>query len=252
MKIKTAFTLIEILVVIAIIAILAAILFPVFARARENARRSSCQSNLKQIGLGIFQYIQDYDEKFPMAVTGSSSATSTPPVGWADASQPYLKSTQIFQCPSETNGPDPDPRSSGYSDYWYNCVLSQVGNTARWDSGISQAALVATSLTVMAGDGASSPGGIAIGSASSRCNGYYGSGSNAQINPPIGAPSTTVSTYGFADGGQRHLEGINLLFADGHVKWNKSQGININTSVYNYSSTFTESKGNPTFNATKE
>ncbi len=65
-KAKSAFTLIELLVVIAIIAILAAILFPVFARARENARRSSCTSNLKQIGLGIIQYAQDYDEKYPV------------------------------------------------------------------------------------------------------------------------------------------------------------------------------------------
>src|SRR5690606_6779733 len=62
---KRGFTLIELLVVIAIIAILAAILFPVFARARENARRASCQSNLKQIGLGLMQYTQDYDERLP-------------------------------------------------------------------------------------------------------------------------------------------------------------------------------------------
>ena len=70
---RAAFTLIELLVVIAIIAILAAILFPVFARARENARRSSCQSNLKQIGLGIAQYTQDYDEIMPRADYGASS-----------------------------------------------------------------------------------------------------------------------------------------------------------------------------------
>ncbi len=93
---QSAFTLIELLVVIAIIAILAAILFPVFARARENARRSSCQSNLKQIGLGILQYTQDYDELMPARynnITGS----------WRQVVQPYVKSTQLFACPSNPN-----------------------------------------------------------------------------------------------------------------------------------------------------
>lgn len=66
---RTAFTLIELLVVISIIAVLAAILFPVFARARENARRASCMSNLKQIGLGFMMYTQDYDEMMPPAIT---------------------------------------------------------------------------------------------------------------------------------------------------------------------------------------
>jgi prepilin-type N-terminal cleavage/methylation domain-containing protein len=77
---KRAFTLIELLVVIAIIAILAAILFPVFARARENARRSSCQSNLKQIGLGVLQYTQDYDETLPPA--GTSTPVPKSGFGW--------------------------------------------------------------------------------------------------------------------------------------------------------------------------
>ncbi len=89
---RTAFTLIELLVVIAIISILAAILFPVFGRARENARRSSCQSNLKQIGLGLEQYKQDYDGYTP----GSSFYGRS----WPSMVYAYVKSDQVFACPS--------------------------------------------------------------------------------------------------------------------------------------------------------
>jgi prepilin-type N-terminal cleavage/methylation domain-containing protein len=106
------FTLIELLVVIAIIAILASILFPVFARARENARRASCMSNLKQIGLGLLQYTQDYDEKFVgswYSGTGAQrpdghSDPSYPYWHWNDSIEPYVKSDQIFDCPSDTAG----------------------------------------------------------------------------------------------------------------------------------------------------
>jgi prepilin-type N-terminal cleavage/methylation domain-containing protein/prepilin-type processing-associated H-X9-DG protein len=104
-----AFTLIELLVVIAIIAILASILFPVFGRARENARRSSCQSNLKQIGLGIMQYTQDYDERFPLSRTnnvsvgGTRNGALTDNVPWQYTIQPYVKSSQLFKCPSVKN-----------------------------------------------------------------------------------------------------------------------------------------------------
>ncbi|MBW3635184.1 MAG: DUF1559 domain-containing protein, partial [Armatimonadetes bacterium] len=98
--IKKGFTLIELLVVIAIIAILAAILFPVFGRARENARRSSCQSNLKQIGLGWLQYAQDYDERvLPVNQTGNNFAA--PRAGWFSIVQPYMKSSQVMTCPSD-------------------------------------------------------------------------------------------------------------------------------------------------------
>src|ERR1700682_886826 len=97
---KRGFTLIELLVVIAIIAILAAILFPVFARARENARRASCQSNLKQIGLATIQYVQDYDERFPdFGCTGLASYIDDTGIGIK--LQPYVKSYQVFVCPSD-------------------------------------------------------------------------------------------------------------------------------------------------------
>jgi len=101
---KSGFTLIELLVVIAIIAILAAILFPVFARARENARRSSCQSNEKQIALGFKQYIQDNNEKYPAAN------------GWNTAIFDYTKSNAILKCPSAAG--------AGAFDYSYNSLLN--------------------------------------------------------------------------------------------------------------------------------
>ncbi|MCD6352263.1 MAG: DUF1559 domain-containing protein, partial [Armatimonadetes bacterium] len=89
---RRGFTLIELLVVIAIIAILAAILFPVFAKAREKARQASCMSNLKQIALGLLMYVQDYDGRFMCIRQG--------PGGWNKNVQPYVKNWQVFVCPS--------------------------------------------------------------------------------------------------------------------------------------------------------
>jgi prepilin-type N-terminal cleavage/methylation domain-containing protein len=97
---RRGFTLIELLVVIAIIAILAAILFPVFARAREAARKSACLSNCKQIGTAIMMYAQDFDEILPMVASGACpSAQAT---GWADMVYPYVKNERVFDCPSST------------------------------------------------------------------------------------------------------------------------------------------------------
>lgn len=105
---KSAFTLIELLVVIAIIVILAAILFPVFARAREYARSISCISNLKQISLGMLMYEQDYDEAYPSIIANSTMGDGcAPDLGWFNANggwavlvYPYIKNGQIFHCPS--------------------------------------------------------------------------------------------------------------------------------------------------------
>src|SRR4028119_90287 len=104
---KKGFTLIELLVVIAIIAILAAILFPVFARARENARRASCQSNLKQIGLGLMQYAQDSDERLPLRRFAPIVAPNWDDSSWRTVIQPYVKSTQVLVCPSNPDNKKP-------------------------------------------------------------------------------------------------------------------------------------------------
>ena len=98
---KRGFTLIELLVVIAIIAILAAILFPVFARARDKARQASCQSNMKQIALAAMMYVQDYDETFPAFYHyWTPGDSSTRYIGYYDAFAPYTMNEQIYICPS--------------------------------------------------------------------------------------------------------------------------------------------------------
>lgn len=100
---KRGFTLIELLVVIAIIAILAAILFPVFAQAREKARATSCLSNEKQISLAILQYVQDYDEVLPVGL--EVPYTGWRAIGWAAQAYPYVKSVAVFDCPDDGQAP---------------------------------------------------------------------------------------------------------------------------------------------------
>ncbi len=187
---KKGFTLIELLVVIAIIAILAAILFPVFARARENARRTSCLSNLKQIGLGIMQYTQDYDEKLPLY-----SYSGTTLGNWASVSQPYVKSTQLFECPSGGQKYAPpysrwatDPGTSGA--YGYNWEYLGAGEA------ISLAAIEETARTIMSGEI----------TGTENMTAYY-------------AHKPAIPTYDANNAYTRHLDGSNVLFCDGHAKF---------------------------------
>ena len=121
MKRRIGFTLIELLVVIAIIAILAAILFPVFAQAREKARAISCLSNTKQLGLAIYMYVQDYDESYPKSTDAADALGANQIDGWADLIFPYVKSDGAYRCPSAVADPlgygidttDGSPRSYG-------------------------------------------------------------------------------------------------------------------------------------------
>jgi prepilin-type N-terminal cleavage/methylation domain-containing protein/prepilin-type processing-associated H-X9-DG protein len=255
MQKRRGFTLIELLVVIAIIAILASILFPVFARARENARRTSCMSNLKQMGLGFAQYTQDYDEKFPSRLVNYTSPPTAPdnitpdrPYAWADALQPYIKSTQIFQCPSEPSPPalgaagspfagQPDPNKWGYTDYWYNVMLDKK----------SLAAITSVSQTVLSGDG-------------NAGNAYYWyNGCGFTGNAPLdGIPcDITDTTEAYITSGRsahgRHLDGANFLFTDGHAKWYKGSiigggtTINGSTAVLHAGWSSAAAQGKPTF-----
>jgi len=113
---RRGFTLIELLVVIAIIAILAAILFPVFAKAREKARQSSCLSNVKQLMLSFMQYAQDYDEKFA-SMYWDGTRWQPDQIWWGGEVMPYIKNTQILLCPS---------KADSVCSYIYNQYLSQL------------------------------------------------------------------------------------------------------------------------------
>ncbi len=114
---RRGFTLIELLVVIAIIAILAAILFPVFAQAREKARQTACLSNMKQIGLGVLQYVQDYDESYPKADFWPGQPTFSNYYFWTSQRciQPYIKSTDVYRCPSDSFAATQDAAFYGLS-----------------------------------------------------------------------------------------------------------------------------------------
>lgn len=215
---RSAFTLIELLVVIAIIAILASILFPVFARARENARRASCMSNLKQIGLGMMMYVQDYDEQYPVGIVGDLDVNNSTPLSgaayctgmpcaifsvsdghatggnimsWMDLLQPYTKSTQIFVCPSQ--------QYATYGGYGYNIYINNLKSAV---PPVKMASLNNPSTTAMLMD----------------CNRPF----------CVYAPVQNVFLPQTRPDCAPHLDGYNMAFADGHVKFlNKNNPIGL-------------------------
>ena len=199
---RSGFTLIELLVVIAIIAILAAILFPVFARARDKARQTTCLSNSKQLILGVIMYAADYDDIVP--------STSGPGnVWWFQLVEPYIKNTQLLQCPVGQTF-YPYPKLTYAPDYDMFC----------WTNPIGQGDCTKPSETVYLWE--------------SPCPMYARSG--AQFNPrrdPCynGAPITAAAPV--LANAQPHNGGCNLGYVDGHSKWLAASQIKENRSALN-------------------
>ncbi len=194
---RKGFTLIELLVVIAIIAILAAILFPVFARAREKARQTACLSNCKQIGLGVMMYCQDYSERFPPNVARDLSTNQH--WYWVDCIEPYVKNRQVFFCPS---GEDTYSSYGGtnwfFADNWYGANPT-----------LKMAAISKPATTVMLCEIGHDWDGNELG------------GSYFRVFRPSRAPGQAgyhEPYAGYTAPAARHNEMANLIFADGHAK----------------------------------
>ena len=191
---KKGFTLIELLVVIAIIAILAAILFPVFARAREKARQTSCSSNIKQVMLGVIMYTQDYDEKLPIQNSHSGSVD----LNYADFVMPYVKNMDLWYCPSLGHKTDPLPRSGCSScggGGWTNTVLIDY-NPPNCTWGKATGSFERPSATAYLLE--NFRGCMTV----TCCNGglQFDAGSWQSLQFP-------------------HNDGANIAYMDGHVKW---------------------------------
>jgi len=190
---RSGFTLIELLVVIAIIAILAAILFPVFARARENARKSNCASNLKQMGLAVMQYVQDYDEVYPI---GGMLDTKGIQIHWRHLIYPYIKNEGVFKCPSmgqyEYAAAQPGLGAPALAGSYgcNNMVLS-------WGTAVDMASMARPADCVAV--------------AERRTGSDW----------PVYASNTVPDPAYVGDGivSDRHMEGGNYIFCDGHAKW---------------------------------
>jgi len=203
---RSGFTLIELLVVIAIIAILAAILFPVFAKAREKARQSSCLSNVKQMMLGVLTYAQDYDERLPFQwqnivnpthiVIGQTVATNY--YTWAERIMPYVKNDQIFQCPSKTFATI--SHSAYPTAYHFTACTGGIS-----PSGASMGTINQPANTILLFDG--------IGNMDS------GGWTSTNLANLLSGTPDAVATALNCTTARRHNDGANMAYVDGHAKW---------------------------------
>ena len=215
-SIQRGYTIMELLVALLVVGVIALIVVPIslpfFAKPRESARRANCQSNLKQLGLAMMQYSQDYQEKFPPFAIHNVASSTPPfsrPYGWADAIELYAKNLQILQCPSESHTTrTEDATQSGFTDYWFNTNLN-----ARALKEIASPA--ATFLLGEGNDGRD--------------------GSDARYNRDVLPQSWLAELPPDSEiappPAQRHLDFGNYLFADGHVKALKPQQV-VNTDWF--------------------
>lgn len=246
-----AFTLIELLVVIAIIAILAAILFPVFAQARDKARQTSCLSNQKQIGIGIMQYVQDYDETYPVC---NQSYVATPQVtlgrvSWMRHLYTYTKSIEIMKCPNalygddyaiatgttqngiaipSENGAAPsmtfNRRSLGVNRWVFMAIppgtVPAPANPTLAPYPITESMIGRPTELVMVADSAADmveqPWYITY--ANWNKPNYTNSGDF--MNLALAARQASITKY------SRHQGGANIVYGDGHAKWSKNEALN--------------------------
>lgn len=214
---RRAFTLIELLVAIAILAILAAILFPVFARAREKARQAVCGSNLRQIGMALVLYAQDCDECLPVAALDAGSGNATYPDGtagryylWHHQITPYAKNVQVFDCPSA-------PASSRYRG-GYGSHNAYGGNQLIWQRALCVMNHPSELILVMDGGWARGP---SLDVDHWTDDPYYLLDWDDLTNDTSGDDSNSPAP--------RHNRHTNCVFADGHVKAMPTQTLVENT-----------------------
>ncbi len=245
---RKGFTLIELLVVIAIIAILAAILFPVFAKAREKARQTSCASNLKQLGLGFAAYVQDYDEQYPNGNTGASSQGDA--CGWPAQIYNEIKSTGVYKCPDDSTGTTVTggvtyvPISYGLNSNMTGTALAAMVSPARTVTLFEVSAELANPTSAVDQGGAVGNGTAGASQASKASgetvgvltSGYLSGGPGTQtplyetgyIIGSGAAMNATTAPLGYDSaysGGGLHSGGANYLFGDSHVKFAQPSAI---------------------------